>query len=79
MILTDSAFSTDPQAKAGADGRVIYTYGSGIAPVVCALLQVTELDLEPGERANEKDVDVGDDEFHISFTKVGIERVSSIT
>jgi type IV secretion system protein VirB9 len=71
LSMTDSAFNADPQAKPGPDGRVIYTFGRGIAPVVCALLQVTEFDLEPGEHANEKDVDVGDDEFHISVHKGG--------
>jgi len=71
LIFTDSAFNADPQAKAGPDGRVIYTWGKGIPPIVCALLQVTELDLEPGEHATEKDVDVGDDEFHITVHKGG--------
>jgi type IV secretion system protein VirB9 len=71
LMLTDAAFGTDPQAKPGPDGRVIYTFGGGIAPIVCALLQVTEIDLEPGEHSTEKDVDVGDDEFHISVHKGG--------
>jgi len=71
LVMTDSAFNTDPQAKAAPDGKVIYTWGKGIPPIVCALLQVTEIDLEPGERATEKDVDVGDDEFHISVHKGG--------
>ena len=53
---------------------MIYTWGKGIPPIVCALLQVTEIDLEPGEHATEKDVDVGDDEFHISVHK-GADRV----
>jgi type IV secretion system protein VirB9 len=71
LTFTDSAFNADPQADAGPDGRVIYTWGKGIPPIVCALLQVTEFDLEPGEHATEKDVDVGDDEFHISVHKGG--------
>ena len=69
LTFTDSAFNADPQAQAGPDGRVTYTFGKGIPPIVCALLQVTEIDLEPGEHSTEKDVDVGDDEFHISVHK----------
>jgi type IV secretion system protein VirB9 len=72
--MSDSALNTDPQPKPSPDGRVIYTWGKGIPPIVCALLQVTEIDLEPGEHATEKDVDVGDDEFHISVHK-GADRV----
>jgi type IV secretion system protein VirB9 len=74
LALSDSALNSDPQPKASPDGRVIYTWGNGIPPIVCALLQMTEVDLEPGEHATEKDVDVGDDEFHISVHK-GADRV----
>ena len=74
LAMSDSALNADPQPKPSPDGRVIYTWGKGIPPVVCALLQVTEIDLEPGEHATEKDVDVGDDEFHISVHK-GADRV----
>jgi P-type conjugative transfer protein TrbG len=69
LTMTDSALNTDPRPRSAADGRVIYTFGEGIPPIVCALLQVTEIDLEPGERATERDVDVGDDEFKISVHK----------
>ena len=69
LAISDSAFNADPQMKAAADGHVIYTWGKGIPPIVCGLFQVTEIDLEPGEHAPEKDVDVGDDEFHISVHK----------
>lgn len=74
LAMSDSALNADPQPKPSPDGRVIYTWGKGIPPIVCALLQVTEIDLEPGEHATEKDVDVGDDEFHISVHK-GADRV----
>jgi type IV secretion system protein VirB9 len=74
LAMSDSALNADPQPKPSPDGRVIYTWGRGIPPIVCALLQVTEIDLEPGEHATEKDVDVGDDEFHISVHK-GADRV----
>jgi type IV secretion system protein VirB9 len=74
LAMSDSALNSDPQPKPSPDGRVIYTWGKGIPPIVCALLQVTEIDLEPGEHATEKDVDVGDDEFHISVHK-GADRV----
>ena len=34
----------------GNDGRVVYTYGAGLAIVVCAPLHVCMLELEPGEK-----------------------------
>lgn len=35
---------------AGKDGRVLYTYGSGLATLVCAPLRICILELEPGEK-----------------------------
>lgn len=34
----------------GKDGRVIYTYGSGLPTVVCAPLRICVVELQPGER-----------------------------
>ena len=45
LAMSDSALNSDPQPKPSPDGRVIYTWGKGIPPIVCALLQVTEIDL----------------------------------
>jgi type IV secretion system protein VirB9 len=40
-----------PQIPArGKDGSVVYTYGQGLATIVCAPLRVCFLELEPGER-----------------------------
>ena len=36
----------------GSGGRVVYVYGQGVPTVVCSLLQVCELDLEPGEKGS---------------------------
>ena len=36
--------------SAGADGRVIYTFGAGLATLVCAPLRICILELQPGER-----------------------------
>ena len=74
LAISDAAFDADPQMKAAADGHLIYTWAKGIPSIVCGLFQVTEIDLEPGEHAPEKDVDVGDDEFHISVHK-GADRL----
>ena len=74
LAISDAAFDADPQMRAAADGHLIYTWGKGIPSIVCGLFQVTEIDLEAGEHAPEKDVDVGDDEFHISVHK-GADRL----
>lgn len=34
----------------GKDGRVLYTFGSGLATIVCAPLRVCVLELQPGEQ-----------------------------
>jgi type IV secretion system protein TrbG len=34
----------------GADGRVIFTFGAGLATLVCAPLRICILELQPGER-----------------------------
>jgi hypothetical protein len=49
LALSQATINADPKAIMGSDGRVILTYGTGIPTIVCALLQVTELDLAPGE------------------------------
>ena len=35
---------------AGADGRVLYSYGAGMPTVVCAPLRVCIVEMEPGEK-----------------------------
>lgn len=36
----------------GPDGRVIYTFGAGLATLVCAPLRICILELQPGEKLN---------------------------
>jgi len=36
----------------GHDGRVIYTFGTGLATLVCAPLRICTLELQPGEKLN---------------------------
>ena len=41
----------DPHVPAaGKDGRVVYTFGAGLATVICAPLRVCVLELQPGEQ-----------------------------
>jgi type IV secretion system protein VirB9 len=60
LALSEHALNGDPEAKAGPDGRVVLTYGAGTPTIVCALLKVTEIDLEPGESVAKDGVDLGD-------------------
>lgn len=60
LALSEAALAVDPGAKAGPDGRVILTYGSGTPTIVCALLNLTEIDLEPGENVAKEGIDLGD-------------------
>ena len=36
----------------GPDGRVVYTFGAGLATLVCAPLRICILELQPGEKLN---------------------------
>jgi type IV secretion system protein VirB9 len=60
LAMSRASLDADPQAQQAADGRVVYTFGKGTPPIVCALLQVTEIDLEPGETVAKEGVDLGD-------------------
>jgi len=60
LALSEASLAADPGAKAGQDGRVILTYGSGTPTIVCALLNLTEIDLEPGETVAKDGVEIGD-------------------
>jgi P-type conjugative transfer protein TrbG len=55
----------------GPDGRVLYTYGQGVATVVCSTLQVCELDLEPGETMTKDALDWGDHRFEVVARTAG--------
>ena len=44
---------------AGADGRVIYTFGAGLPTVVCAPLRVCMIELQAGEKL-EGEPQIGD-------------------
>lgn len=55
----------------GQDGRVLYTYGQGVATVVCSTLQVCELDLEPSETITKDALDWGDHRFEVVARTAG--------
>lgn len=46
-------------------GRVLYEYGRGVPTVVCSVLQVCELDFEPGESLSKDALDWGDHRFEV--------------
>jgi type IV secretion system protein TrbG len=72
LALSQAIINADPKATMGSDGRVILTYGTGIPTIVCALLQVTELDLAPGESIVKDGIDRGDStEFSVASRHAG--------
>ncbi len=54
-----------------ADGRVLYTYGQGVPVIVCAILQVCELDLQAGETPVHDALDWGDHRFEVASRTSG--------
>lgn len=71
LQLSDAWLSGGTLPTAGSDGRVLYTYGQGVPTVVCSILQVCELDLEPGEAPNKDALDWGDHRFEVVARTVG--------
>jgi P-type conjugative transfer protein TrbG len=75
LALSQKAMEADLDAKPGSGGRVILTYGAGTPTIICALLKVTEIDLEPGETISKDGVDLGDStEFLVSTRRAGTGR-----
>jgi type IV secretion system protein VirB9 len=57
-----------PEAKSG---RVLFRYGQILPTVVCAILQVCEVDLEPGEKLTADALDWGDTRWQIASRTAG--------
>jgi type IV secretion system protein VirB9 len=60
LAMSQNLLNGDPQAHEAKDGHVVFNFGNGTPTVLCALLQVTEIDFEPGETVGKEAVDVGD-------------------
>lgn len=61
----------------GADGRVVYTYGAGLATVVCAPLRVCTIELQAGERLTDEP-HIGDSvRWHLTPAVYGPDRSST--
>jgi len=72
LALSEASLEADPKAEPGTDGRVILTYGAGTPTIICALLEVSEIDLEPGESVAKDGVDSGDaKEFEVVVKHAG--------
>jgi len=52
------------------DGSIAFVYGSGQTQILCAVLQVCDVALEPGEQVN--NLNVGDPRFHVEPAITGI-------
>jgi type IV secretion system protein VirB9 len=50
-VSTEFRTESNPTAP-GPDGRVIYTFGAGLATLVCAPMRICILELQPGEKLN---------------------------
>lgn len=71
LSLSEGFQVSGPPPTTDPGGRVLYAYGQGVPTVVCAVLQVCELDLEPGEEITKEALDWGDDRFHVTPRTVG--------
>jgi P-type conjugative transfer protein TrbG len=50
VLLSEKWLTETTSPAPGADGRVVYTYGSGLPTVVCAPLRICMVELQSGER-----------------------------
>jgi len=71
LSLSESWLTTGPPPSMGNQGQVVYVYGVGVPTVVCAILQVCEVDLEPGDTLEKDAVDWGDNRFEVATRKAG--------
>ena len=52
-VRVSAEFRTESNPPApGPDGRVMYTFGAGLATLVCAPMRICTLELQPGEKLN---------------------------
>lgn len=66
-----SSRSTRDLPAPGANGMIRYVYGTVQAPVVCAVLQVCDVELQPGETINDTGIQLGDPRWQIAITTSG--------
>ena len=71
LALSESWLASGPNPVADAEGRVVYAYGKGLPTVVCSVLQVCELDLQPGETPEKDALDWGDHRFEVATRTAG--------
>ena len=72
LAMSKLALDMDPQPHQAPDGTVVYTYGKGIPVIVCSLLRLTQINLEPGELLEKDGIDMGNiDDFKVSARHAG--------
>ena len=71
LAISEGWLNDGPEPLRGPGGRVLYTYGQGVPTVICAVLQVCELDLEPGEAPQKDALDWGDHRFEVAARTAG--------
>ena len=72
LAMSKLALETDPQPHQAPDGTVVYTFGKGIPIIVCSLLRLTQINLEPGEVVEKDGLDLADTkDFEVSARHAG--------
>ena len=71
LALSKEWLAGGPPPVASPDSRILFVYGQGVPTVVCAILQVCELDLEPGEMPVKDALDWGDHRFEVATRSAG--------
>ena len=60
-----------PPPHVGSDGSLTYVYGLGRPTVVCAVLEVCDIALQPGEKVSPNGLHIGDSRFEITPAVTG--------
>lgn len=71
LSMAQNWLTSGPPPTMGKQGQVVYVYGSGVPTVVCAILTVCEIDLEPGETLEKDAVNWGDNRWEVAPRKAG--------
>lgn len=71
LILSNQWLLAENKPTPGKDGRVLYPFGKGLPTIVTAPLEITAIELQPGEHIQPDGVDIGDPRFELTPHEFG--------
>lgn len=63
LVLQNEWMTSENKPSLGKHGQILYTFGQGLPVIVTSPLNITSIDLQPGEHVVPDGIDIGDDRF----------------